>query len=59
MTEPFLDLALVHADKRPSSSEFSGKLPAIFVRDADTRTTQLYDRRDDVASRDEYGKVGI
>jgi site-specific recombinase XerC len=26
---------------------------------ADTRTTQLYDRRDDTASLDEYGKVGI
>jgi len=26
---------------------------------ADTRTTQLYDRRADVASLDEYGKVGI
>ena len=26
---------------------------------ADTRTTQLYDRRGDVASLDEYGKVGI
>jgi hypothetical protein len=26
---------------------------------ADTRTTQLYDRRDDVASLDEYAKVGI
>jgi site-specific recombinase XerD len=26
---------------------------------ADTRTTQLYDRRSDVASLDEYGKVGI
>lgn len=26
---------------------------------ADTRTTQLYDRREDVASLDEYGKVGI
>jgi integrase len=26
---------------------------------ADTRTTQLYDRRDDVASLDEYGRVGI
>jgi len=26
---------------------------------ADTRTTQLYDRRADVASLDEYAKVGI
>jgi integrase len=26
---------------------------------ADTRTTQLYDRRGDSASLDEYGKVGI
>lgn len=26
---------------------------------ADTRTTQLYDRIADVASLDEYGKVGI
>jgi hypothetical protein len=26
---------------------------------ADTRTTQLYDRRDDAVSLDEYGKVGI
>lgn len=26
---------------------------------ADTRTTQLYDRRSDAASLDEYGKVGI
>jgi len=26
---------------------------------ADTRTTQLYDRREDVASLDEYSKVGI
>ena len=26
---------------------------------ADTRTTQLYDRSADVASLDEYGKVGI
>ena len=26
---------------------------------AGTRTTQLYDRRADVASLDEYGKVGI
>jgi integrase/recombinase XerD len=26
---------------------------------ADTRTTQLYDRREDAASLDEYGKVGI
>jgi site-specific recombinase XerD len=26
---------------------------------ADTRTTQLYDRRGDVASLDEYAKVGI
>ncbi len=26
---------------------------------ADTRTTQLYDRRNDAASLDEYGKVGI
>lgn len=26
---------------------------------ADTRTTQLYDRRSDSASLDEYGKVGI
>ncbi len=26
---------------------------------ADTRTTQLYDRRGDTASLDEYGKVGI
>ena len=26
---------------------------------ADTRTTQLYDRRDDAASLDEYAKVGI
>jgi site-specific recombinase XerC len=26
---------------------------------ADTRTTQLYDPREDVASLDEYGKVGI
>jgi site-specific recombinase XerC len=26
---------------------------------ADTRTTQLYDRREDTASLDEYGKVGI
>ena len=26
---------------------------------ADTRTTQLYDRRSDTASLDEYGKVGI
>ena len=26
---------------------------------ADTRTTQLYDRRSDVASLDEYSKVGI
>ena len=26
---------------------------------ADTRTTQLYDRRADVASLDEYGKVEI
>lgn len=26
---------------------------------ANTRTTQLYNRRSDVASLDEYGKVGI
>ena len=26
---------------------------------ASTRTTQLYDRRGDAASLDEYGKVGI
>jgi site-specific recombinase XerD len=26
---------------------------------ADTRTTQLYDRRADIASLDEYGRVGI
>jgi len=26
---------------------------------ADTRTTQLYDRREDVASLDEYSRVGI
>jgi hypothetical protein len=26
---------------------------------ADTRTTQLYDRRADMGSLDEYGKVGI
>jgi hypothetical protein len=26
---------------------------------ADTRTTQLYDRRADAASLDEYNKVGI
>jgi len=26
---------------------------------AGTRTTQLYDRRGDTASLDEYGKVGI
>ncbi len=26
---------------------------------SDTRTTQLYDRRADVASLDEYNKVGI
>ena len=26
---------------------------------ADTRATQLYDRRGDVASLDEYGKIGI
>jgi site-specific recombinase XerD len=29
------------------------------ANDADTRTTQLYDRRGEVASLDEYGKVGI
>jgi site-specific recombinase XerD len=31
----------------------------IMANHADTRTTQLYDRRADAASLDEYGKVGI
>ena len=29
------------------------------AKHADTRTTQFYDRRADVASLDEFGKVGI
>ena len=61
-----LDVNPAHAVRGPKYSQKKGKTPVLdreeareVANHADTRTTQLYDRRTDAAAEDEYRKVGI